>query len=383
MKKFFNLKKYLAKKERINKLAKMPFKDGSCTLDICEFCNQTCSFCDRRLHFLKNKRKARAWNIDEFNKTLPRLAQEYQIAFSGGLGEPLLNKDLPKMLRGLKRVNKKIKLRVLTNGLTLTPKLCEEILCDVDVFRISLIAATEKTHQKFIEKSDFQKIISNLEYLKRVKPESLRLVISFIGMKDNVDEFPALVRLAHALNVDEIALQSLSERGLDLIKGQSLVRYPDLLLQKWEEAKIIANSYDNISLSITDAYKSIILKKDAKVEKIDLDNFQSTKDRNNRPRKGQTRDCLAPFYSTMIDIKGRILPCCSRTIGPKENFGNLFDNESLPAKQTKYFVKLRKALLTGKLPNYCSYCSRAPIINIEDFQKKVENLFKTKNEQKI
>lgn len=366
----------------VNKSAEWPFKGGS-VLDISEVCNCVCTFCDKRIKFLNSKRKARTWGIDRFREALPRLIKEQQITFAGGLGEPLLNKDFPEMVKELKKADNNIRIQVLTNGLTLTPELCKKIINYVDSFRFSINAATEETHNRIIKNSDFRKIKTNLEYLKIIKPKSLETVISFIGMKDNIEEFPQLVEWACSLYIDEVILQSLSERGLDSIKGQSLVRHPDLLCQKWVEAQEVAKLNGGVKLSVKDAYKSIIEGKQATVEEVNRTGTSqlrdSTTNQENVPNKKQTRDCIAPFYSAIIGFDGQISPCCSRTIKPedvlKNKFGNLFDKNPLPVRQTKTFVNLRKALLTGKLPYYCIYCHRAPLIKIKDLQRKIRRQY--------
>jgi len=361
----------------LGKMAEWPFASGSVTLDVCEICNQVCSFCDRRIHFLNSGKKPRAWTGDHFKKALPRLNKEIQISFAGGLGEPLLNKDLPQMLWEIKKANSNIKVQVLTNGLTLIPELCDEIIDFVDILRISLIAITAKTHNKLIDNSNFEKIQANLEYLKVNKPKSLTLIVSFIGMRDNIAEFPKMVEWAGSLGIDQIILQSLSERGLPSIKGQSLVRHPKLLAEKWSEAKQVAKADGRIKLRIQEAYKAIIENKEATIEEVNCNTMGQLRNSTtyNLPRKGQTRDCLAPFNAAIIDFEGRIVPCCSRTIRSDENFGNLFDEDFRPIKQTKYFIELRRALLTGELPDYCKYCNRAPLIKTSDFQRKIADRY--------
>lgn len=348
-------------------------------LDINEVCNQTCNFCEGRIDFLKSKRKGRYWDLEQLKNIMPRLSGEAYLSFAGSMGEPLLNKDFPEILKEIKKSNKNIMVQVFSNGLSLNHKLCSKVIDYVDVFRFSIHAATKETHNKLIQNSDFDKIKSNLEYLQSIKPKSLTTIMGFVGMKENIHEFPQFVRWAYSLGMNEVILQILSERGHEFFKGQSLVRYPELLRAKWKEALATEEANTNMKVKILDAYKAVIENRGATVEEIagvdGLAKCQSSESRN-LPRKDETRDCLVPFLFTLpVSFDGRVVPCCSRTIKNDEYFGNIFDGDPTPIRHTKYFINLRKALLTGKLPYYYFHCCRMPKNKIEKYQKIVHEWY--------
>jgi radical SAM protein with 4Fe4S-binding SPASM domain len=73
---------------------------------------------------------------------------------------------------------------------------------------------------------------------------------------------------------------------------------------------------------------------------------------NSRPRLGETRDCLDPWYQPFILTNGDVWPCCWFY----ESLGNVNDTPFHKLINSSAFQKLRHELLTGELRNACIEC---------------------------
>ncbi len=129
-----------------------------------------------------------------------------------GIGEPLLNAELPRIVRGLK--DRGLYVLFNSNGLLLTAELAEELVaCGLDEFRVSFDAAKESTYATIRGSDKFSRLIENLAALIRLRDRSSRakprVSAWMVGTKENVRELPGLILLASRIGIDEVYLQRL------------------------------------------------------------------------------------------------------------------------------------------------------------------------------
>lgn len=351
-----------------------PFRTAAINLDISQACNQICIFCDKRIEFLKSKKKPSFWNLDNIKEIKHILGFYPRVTFAGECGEPLLNPHIGSILREVKKVEGVSEISVLTNGMSLTPEVFNEIKDSVDVIRISLNAASREIQNKVAYKSDFDRIIENLEFVSTHRPKHLKLVISFIGMLINIKELKKVSELAHKIGAYKIILQPLCETGSKNIYGQSLERYPDLLKAEWKEVnRFIKEKGLNVYIETCSGFMEILFKNKEHYPEVVDQNGKYERYGKFCPRKGETKNCPSPFFSTFVRFDGNIVPCPSRSVsGDNITFGNIFDIKEPPIV-SKSFIKLRKKILNGKLPDFCKHCRMMPNIKIEDFWNKMMN----------
>jgi radical SAM protein with 4Fe4S-binding SPASM domain len=73
---------------------------------------------------------------------------------------------------------------------------------------------------------------------------------------------------------------------------------------------------------------------------------------NTRPRAGETRDCLDPWYQPFIQPNGDVWPCCWFF----ESLGNVNETPFDQLMNSKTFKALRRELLAGELRDACFKC---------------------------
>jgi MoaA/NifB/PqqE/SkfB family radical SAM enzyme len=126
-----------------------------------------------------------------------------------GLGEPLLNPDLPQLLAELSA--RRIRLELTTNGVLLTPDIRKMLLGRQLTLYVSVDSATEQGYRRY-RHANLDKILNNLRELCAEKRNYRGLphtFASFIAMSSNLGEFEQFLERMATTGVDSIKIRSL------------------------------------------------------------------------------------------------------------------------------------------------------------------------------
>src|SRR5437763_9236561 len=178
-------------------------------------CNELCQQCPRTL---LSREDDRDLSFDNFRFIVDQFPILERVVLHG-LGEPLLNKELPRMIRYLKARGTYVLFN--SNGILLNAKRGQELVdAGLDEYRLSMDGATRETYAQVRGVDAFDKIWRNIRTftaMQREQNESLPAVsLWFTAMKENLHELPGLIDLAHEHGIPEVYLQRLVyfERGL-------------------------------------------------------------------------------------------------------------------------------------------------------------------------
>jgi len=334
-------------------------------LEVTNRCNVYCIMCEGAQEIKTNENKPPSvWINAENLKKIFEGNEKGRIRsaiLSAGHGEPLLHMDIVKIITLLKE--KDASVEIISNATLLRKSLLEKLInSKLDRLYISIHGAKKETAENIMQNSNFDKIISGLSELYKLKTELSTVLpkveIFFVAMRRNIHELHDMVTLASEIGVDTVNIQSLNERqneGLFEIKGESLVRHPELFRKEYEKAKSAALKY-GIRLRVNAPYSSII-----GVDKISI-NCNERK-QTQKVIEGKTRYCVFPFVKPYLSMENIVGLCCSSegryiTMGDAnvDGFFSIWNGEE--------YTKIRLALLTGEnLPSYCYSCERAPLID--------------------
>src|SRR5205085_2659264 len=142
--------------------------------------------------------------VDQF----PRIAR----VVLHGVGEPMLVKNLPRMVRYLKDRGTYVLFN--TNGTLLQPKKFQLLIdTGLDELRVSLDAADRDSYARIRGKDFFNRIVRDvgkfIAYQQETAASNPRVSLWLTGLKETVDQLPAFVRLAARMGVKEVHLQRL------------------------------------------------------------------------------------------------------------------------------------------------------------------------------
>ena len=129
-----------------------------------------------------------------------------------GIGEPLLNPELPQIISYLKAEGKYV---LFNSNATLLNAKWQQALIDsqLDEYRVSLDATTAESYAQVRGKPMFPLILTNIERFtglkKRQGASHPRVSLWLTGLKETLPELPDFLRIAHRLGIEEVYLQRL------------------------------------------------------------------------------------------------------------------------------------------------------------------------------
>src|SRR3954451_2755028 len=171
-------------------------------------CNLLCTTCPRTYVELEPPADM-SWEL--FTSIVDQLP-DIERAVLHGVGEPMLVKNLPRMVRYLKDRGTYVLFN--TNGTVLNQKNGRALIdAGLDELRVSLDAANAKTYLAVRGVDFFNRILKNVrafrELQEREGHEKPRVSAWLTGLKETIIELPAFVKLAAEIGVKEVYLQRL------------------------------------------------------------------------------------------------------------------------------------------------------------------------------
>lgn len=213
----------------------LPF---SFSFNLSNSCNLHCSFCPKIIFGVTEKEL----NSEALNQIM-KFAKNIKKVQILGLGEPLLNKNFLQVVKRLK--DNQVTVSFTTNGLLLNNDLSNQ-LCQLGVDEIvfSVEGAKGETHQA-IKDSKLDDLIANIKELSLIKKENglnlPRISFNFVGMTNNINELPEVVKLAGELGVETVCVANVMPLDKDTCKYH-LHRNPQLATEYIEKGKTLARS---------------------------------------------------------------------------------------------------------------------------------------------
>ncbi len=192
--------------------------------EVANRCNSKCATCP--LTFDPQER-AHNLTFEEFVKLVEQLPH-LKRAVMHGIGEPLLNRDLPSMVRHLKQ--RDVYVLFNSNAALLTDARQRALIdCGLDEFRVSIDGSTPETYIKVRGIAAFELVIANVAAMVHLKRElgetNPRISFWVTGMRENLPELPGVIELAARIGVDEVYLQRMVFSNIGLaVEEQSIFR---------------------------------------------------------------------------------------------------------------------------------------------------------------
>ena len=195
-------------------------------------CNLLCETCPRTFEDLEPPADM-SWQL--FTRIVDQFPHIARVVLHG-VGEPMMVKALPRMVRYLKDRGTYVLFN--TNGTLLTERKGRELIAaGLDELRVSLDAAEPETFLAVRGKDMFDRIVRNVRAftaLQRAEGIERPLVSLWLtGLKETIDQLPDFVRLAHEIGVAEVYLQRL----VYYPEGQGLARAQSALFERLDGAE--------------------------------------------------------------------------------------------------------------------------------------------------
>ena len=322
----------------------LPAKDPVCLyLEVTNRCNLPCTTCPRTYEELEPEKDM---SFELFASIVDQFDSVKRVVLHG-VGEPMMVKELPRMVAYLKA--RGIYVLFNTNGTLLKTKKSRELIeAGLDELRVSLDAAEAGAYAQIRGRDMFDTILRNLRGFLALKREMNvahpRVSLWLTGLKETIDQLPDFVRLAHEVGVMEVHLQRL----VYFPEGQGMARPSSSLFEsidaaergQIERAKGVAREL------------GVFFDASGAVEPDE----SLTREVDGKPWSM----CRRPWSLMYFTAHGRALPCC---IAPFSMHG--YDSFTLGDAKTQTlreiwngdaYRRFREELLSEKPPGACANC---------------------------
>jgi MoaA/NifB/PqqE/SkfB family radical SAM enzyme len=308
-------------------------------------CNLLCTTCPRTYAELEPPADM-SWELfTRIVDQLPNIAR----AVLHGVGEPMMVRELPRMIRYLKERGAYVLFN--TNGTLLTPRKGRELSENgLDELRVSLDAADATTYLEVRGKDFFERILRNVRAFTEMQAhENLalpRVSMWLTGLRETVTQLPAFIRVAHSAGVKDVYLQRLVYFGENAI---GLARPDQALFEKLtrEESGYLAEAEAlAASLGMRFCASGAATEAGASLRKTGDPNPWSL--------------CRRPWTVMYFTANGRALPCCIAPFSQRgyENYtlGDATQETLQQMWNSARYRDFRAALLSERPPACCASC---------------------------
>jgi len=177
-------------------------------LEVTNRCNLLCTTCPRTFEDLEPPADM-SWDL--FTRVVDQIPKIARVVLHG-VGEPMLVKHLPRMVRYLKDRGTYVLFN--TNGTVLNEKNGRALIAaELDELRVSFDAANAKSYLAIRGKNYFNRILKNVrafrELQERESHAKPRVSAWLTGLRETIEELPDFVRVAAETGVKEVHLQRL------------------------------------------------------------------------------------------------------------------------------------------------------------------------------
>jgi MoaA/NifB/PqqE/SkfB family radical SAM enzyme len=312
-------------------------------LEVTNRCNLLCETCPRTFEDLESPADM-SWTL--FTRIVDQVPNVARVVLHG-VGEPMLVKALPRMIRYLKDRGTYVLFN--TNGTLLNPKKFQEIIdTGLDELRVSLDAADRASYLAIRGKDFFPRIVRDVgkftAYQRQMGVSHPRVSLWLTGLKETVEQLPEFVRLSASMGVREVHLQRLVFDAA----GFGKARAEHSLFEQTraeEQAAIDAATAIGAELGVT------------------LDASGATEPGLSLKRAADDKPwatCRRPWSLMYFTAHGRALPCCIAPFSARgyENYtlGDATQSTLREIWNSPAYRGFRGALLGDAPPAPCANC---------------------------
>lgn len=314
-------------------------------LEVTNRCNLLCTTCPRTYVELEPPADM-SWEL--FTRIVDQVP-DLSRAVLHGVGEPMLVKDLPRMVRYLKDRGTYVLFN--TNGTVLSEKNGRALIeAGLDELRVSLDASTRASYITVRGKDYFERILKNVRAFRAMQEREghakPRVSAWLTGLKETLPELPAFVRVAAETGVKEVYLQRLVYFEEDAI---GMARPDQALYERMEadEAHYLAEAEAVAAeLGLTFSASGAASEPGMSLKRKDDGSPWSL--------------CRRPWNVMYFTANGRALPCCIAPFSQRgyENYtlGDATQQSLREIWNGAAYVDFREALLSDKPPQACGSC---------------------------
>ncbi|HSR20173.1 MAG TPA: radical SAM protein [Anaerolineales bacterium] len=318
-------------------------------IEVTNRCNSTCVSCPLTYdHFLPHEPK-RHLSWADFRRIVDGFPRLDRVVLHG-IGEPLLNKDLPRFVDHLKGRGAEVLFN--TNAILLDQKRGDALAAaGLDQIRVSIDAVTPDLYARLRGVDALPQIIRNLRAFVdrhggRTQP---RVSLWWVTMQANLPQLPEFVRLAADIGISEIYMQRLVYFGGGETLGENTTMKAEQSLHatlEQEQARQISQC-EVLAATLGLAFRASGATTPS----------ESISTMGPHPWQG----CMRPWILMYISANGTALPCCVSPFATDDYARIMLGNVLIEPLRDVWnggpYRALRSAVLSdAPAPWPCQYC---------------------------
>jgi MoaA/NifB/PqqE/SkfB family radical SAM enzyme len=267
-----------------------------------------------------------------------------------GIGEPLLNKDLPRFVAHLKERGSEVLFN--TNAILLDQKRGDALVeAGLDELRVSMDAVTPELYAKLRGVDQLPRVIRNLKaFVKRHGGRNQpRVSLWWVAMQANLSQMPDFVRLAAEIGIGGIYLQRLVYfgGGEQIGEGTTMIEKQSIQSNLEQQQARLVSECESLAGDLGVGFRASGLTTPS----------ESIVTKGKHPWQG----CMRPWILMYITVNGTALPCCISPFAIDDYsqimLGNILDRPMSEVWNDKPYQELRSAVLSeAPAPWPCQYC---------------------------
>jgi MoaA/NifB/PqqE/SkfB family radical SAM enzyme len=316
-------------------------------IEVTNHCNLLCETCPRTFTTYEEP-KTLSW--ENFLAVVAQFP-EMERAVLHGIGEPLLNKELPRMIAHLKA--RGVYVLFNTNATLLNEEWSHKLIeAGLDELRISIDGADAKTYALIRGAPLLHKVVNNLkrfvEIQQAMSVSHPRPSLWMTGLKENIAELPAVIRMAAHMGVPEVYLQ----RMVYYVDGPA--NAPGMM----SEGHGLFATFDEQVAEIVAASEALAQTLGVKLWASGATTAKESISAKQEPRPWSA--CLRPWTTAYITANGNALPCCISPFATRDynslKLGNIFENPFVEVWNAPAYQRWREWLLSDAPHPACAGC---------------------------
>jgi MoaA/NifB/PqqE/SkfB family radical SAM enzyme len=318
-------------------------------IEVTNHCNSLCVSCPLTYnHFLPDEPK-RHLSWDNFQRIMDQFPRLERVVLHG-IGEPLLNKDLPRFITYLKARHAEVLFN--TNAILLDQKRGDALVAaGLDELRVSLDAITPALYAQLRGVDQLARVISNLEaFIGRHGGHFIpKVSLWWVAMQANLLQLPDFLRLAARIGVTEVYLQRLVYfgGGEELSEDTTMKAEQSLYAVLEQKQQELIKECEGLALEL-----GLIFRASGATTP-----YESVSPKGSHPWQG----CLRPWVLMYITANGTALPCCLSPFATQDYnqiiLGNVLNRPIPELWNGVPYQELRSAVLSKTpAPWPCQYC---------------------------
>ncbi len=331
-----------------------PVQPHNVFIEVTNHCNLLCETCPRTFVAYEEP-KTLAW--DDFLRIVAQFPQ-MERAVLHGIGEPLLNKDLPRMIAHLKA--RGVTVLFNTNATLLNDAWARKLIeAGLDELRVSVDGADPKTYAVIRGAPLFHKVVGNLKCFIAIQQAlgatTPHASLWMTGMKENIAELPEVIRLAARIGVPEVYLQRMVYYA-----HEPASRAPGMLdaghgLFVSEADETGFNAQVDRIVAESEALAQFL--------GVTLRASGATTPKHSLKHGSHSRPwsaCMRPWTTAYITANGNALPCCISPFATTDydslKLGNVFEQPFGDLWNAERYQQWRAQLLSDQPHPACAGC---------------------------